>query len=93
MDKAVVVGWGATGTWNDTQIDIVPTAAQQKLQMPLLSNEDCGTKYLEEVAIDLRGEIRYYSCVLCIVDVMLALFSVKVCIFALEVKREQTAVR
>lgn len=57
MDKAVVVGWGATGTWNDTQIDIVPTAAQQKLQMPLLSNEVCGTKYLEEVAIDLRGEI------------------------------------
>lgn len=58
MDKAEVVGWGATGTWNDTQIDIVPTAAQQKLQVPLLSNEDCVTKFSEVIDIDFRGLIR-----------------------------------
>ena len=41
--KAVVVGWGKTDTDVDDSITIVETAAQQKLDLPALSNEagDC----------------------------------------------------
>ena len=58
MDEAEVVGWGQTGTEKDEEIDIVPTAAQQKLKLPVISNEDCGTKYYEDLGLDIRGEIR-----------------------------------
>jgi len=57
MDKAEVVGWGKNGTEEFVETDIVPTAAQQKLKMPLISNEDCGTKYYEDLGLDIRGEI------------------------------------
>ena len=58
MDKAEVVGWGQTGTEEDEEIDIVPTAAQQKLKVPVVSNEDCVTKYYEDIGFNLQGEIR-----------------------------------
>ena len=57
MDQAEVVGWGQTGTEKDEEIDIVSTAAQQKLKVPVISNEDCITKFYE-VDLDLRGDIR-----------------------------------
>merc|ERR1712241_159686 len=40
--KAVVVGWGKTDTDVDDSITIVETAAQQKLDLPALSNEVCA---------------------------------------------------
>ena len=58
MDQAEVVGWGKTGTEKDWEIDIVPTVAQQKLKVPVISNEDCITKFYEAKGLDLRGEIR-----------------------------------
>ena len=58
MDQAEVVGWGYTGTDKDEEIAIVPTAAQQKLKMPVISNEDCITKFYEDIGLDLQGDIR-----------------------------------
>ena len=39
--KAVVVGWGKTNTDVDDSITIVSTAAQQKLDLPVVSNQAC----------------------------------------------------
>ena len=58
LDKAIVVGWGYTGRRQDKQTDIVPSSDQQKLQMPVLSNEQCGAQFLENIGIDIRKGIR-----------------------------------
>ena len=51
--KAEMVFWN----WYEEN-NIVPTAAQQKLKVPLISKEDCVTKYYEDIGFNVQGEIR-----------------------------------
>lgn len=57
-NRAMVVGWGRTGTQSDNEIRIVSQAKQQKLEVPAVSNLDCIRQYNETLGVDLTGNIK-----------------------------------
>ena len=58
LGRPIVVGWGRTYTEADEIIDIVPTAMQQKLAVPVISNQRCADKYSELFERDVSADIR-----------------------------------
>jgi len=51
-----VVGWGQTYTNADDEIYTLPTSKQQKLKMPLVSNEECIGKF-SDLGLNLEDDI------------------------------------
>jgi len=51
-----VVGWGQTYTDADDESKTVPTARQQKLKVPFVSNEKCIEKF-QELGVNLENDI------------------------------------
>ena len=56
----IVAGWGKTQTSADSEISIVSTANQQKVQLPIVSLNECIEKYLE-LGINLSKDLRQTS--------------------------------
>ena len=56
--KPIVVGWGKTYTEADGDTDIVPSARQQQLALPVVSNQHCADKYSELFRRDVSADIR-----------------------------------
>jgi len=56
--KPMVVGWGQTYTDADDEIEIVSTPIQQKLNLPVVSNKDCGDKYSSLFRKNVGGDIK-----------------------------------
>ena len=55
--RAIVAGWGKTYN-DDYKTGIVPSAAQQKLKVPIKSNAECLKIYQDLFKTDLSSDLR-----------------------------------